>query len=78
MSSNISQVMDSEEKAQKLLPKQLSEYGGYDQVKKDTAQCYQYSQFKRLYFNCVQDATEYNKDTGRIIKMEFICTNKLG
>lgn len=78
LSSNIAQIMDSEEKAQKLLPKTLSTYGGYEQVKRDTAQYYQYSQFKRLYFNCNQDATEYNKQTGRIIKMEFTCTNKLG
>ena len=78
LSSNILQVMDSEEKAKKFLPKALSTYGGYDQVKKDTAQYYQYSQFKRLYFNCNQDATDYNKQTGRIIKMEFTCTNKLG
>lgn len=78
LSSNIAQVMDSEEKAQKFLPKTLSTYGGYEQVKKDTAQYYQYSQFKRLYFNCNQNATKYNNQTGRIISMEFTCTNKLG
>lgn len=81
LSSNIAQVMESEEKALKFLPKangNLTIYGGYEQVKKDTAQYYQYSQFKRLYFNCNQNATKYNNQTGRIISMEFTCTNKLG
>ena len=59
LSSNIAQVMDSEEKTLKLLPKAKTDSSGkivsyngksitYEQIKKDTAQYYQYSQFKRL------------------------------
>ena len=88
LSSNIAQVMDSEEKTLKLLPKAKTDSSGkivsyngksitYEQIKKDTAQYYQYSQFKRLYFNCNQNATKYSNQTGRIISMEFTCTNKL-
>ncbi len=78
LSTNISKVMDSQEEAEKLLPKNLNEYGGYDQIKKDTASYYQYSQFKRVYFNCVTNNTKYNSSTGRIISIEFTCTNKFG
>ena len=78
LSTNISKIMDSQEEAEKLLPKNLNEYGGYDQIKKDTASYYQYSQFKRVYFNCVTNNTKYNSSTGRIISIEFTCTNKFG
>lgn len=79
LSSNISKVMSSENETQKLLPKNLTSYqGGYEQIKKDTASYYQYSQFKRLHFNCETSATKYNKQTGRITYIKFVCTNKLG
>ena len=35
---------------------------------------YQYTQFKRTYFNCTN--VEYNNQTGRIIKMDFVWVNK--
>lgn len=78
LSSNISKVMSSESETQKLLPKNLSSYqGGYEQIKKDTASYYQYSQFKRLLFNCDDSKVKYNQQTGRIVYIQFICTNKL-
>lgn len=77
LSANISEVMESEEKAAKLVPKQLNSYGGYATVKTDTASYYQYSQFKRVHFNCDTGATKYNSKTGRIIAMKFTCTNRL-
>lgn len=78
LSTNISKAMNSDKEAEKLLPKNLSSYGGYEQVKKDMAKYYQYSQFKRLYFNCNTTSTEYNQKTGRIIFIKFTCTNKFG
>ena len=33
---------------------------------------YEYVQFKRTYFNCT--GTDYDSNTGRLIKMEFVCT----
>ena len=69
LSSNISNVMDSEEKTQKILPKNLSNYGGYDQIKEDTLTYYEYTQLKRAYFDCKQ--VEYNQQNGRIVKLQF-------
>lgn len=77
LSTNISKIMDSEEAIEKILPKEIEYYGGYDQIKKDTASYYQYSQFKRLHFDCETDKTKYNPNTGRIVSLKFICTNKL-
>ena len=51
-------------------PKKVSDYGGIDQVYKDTKLYYEYVQFKREYFDC--DSTGY--DGNRIISMEFTCT----
>ena len=75
--SNITKVMDSQEQAKEILQKDVANYGGYDRVKKDTALYYQYSQFKRLYFDCDESATKYDEKTGRISEMKLICTNRL-
>lgn len=77
LSSNITKVMDSQGQAENILQKGVANYGGYDRVKKDTALYYQYSQFKRLYFNCDNNATKYDEKTGRISEMKFTCTNRL-
>ncbi len=53
-------------------PKSASSYGGISQILEDAKLYYEYVQFKRTYFNCT--GTEYDDDTGRIIKMEFECT----
>lgn len=76
--SNISNIMDTnkgEEKAKEILPKSLSTYGSFAQIQKDTRTYYQYSQFKKAYFECVD--RKYNKNTGRIIYMKFQFT-KIG
>ena len=78
LSSSINKVMDSEEDTKKILPKLLDNYGGYTKIKEDTAMYYQYSQFKRLYFDCDTNKTKYDEKTGRILEIEFNCTNKLG
>lgn len=76
--TNITKVMTSQDEAEQILPKSLNSYnGGYDQIKRDTASYYQYSQFKRLHFDCDTSATKYNSNTGRIIEVKFVCTNKL-
>ncbi len=78
LASNISKVMTSQEEAQKILPKNINTYpGGYPQIKKDTAKYYQYSQFKRLHFNCDTSATKYDTSSGRITELKFKATNKL-
>ncbi len=80
LAKNISQVVDGADaqKVQKFLPKLIDTYGGLEKVQNDTKIYYQYSQFKRLYFDCDTNKTQYDSKTGRIIYMEFKCTNKLG
>lgn len=77
--SNISNIMDTNKgqaKAEEILPKALYEYtGDFSQIKNDTKRYYQYSQFKKAYFKCVD--RKYNKNTGRIIYMKFQFT-KIG
>lgn len=88
LSTNISNIMDStmdskvnkakgQVEAERILKKELTP-SEYNNVKDDTSKYYQYSQFKRVYFNCVTSKTKYNSGTGRIIHIEFICTNKFG
>lgn len=67
--SNVSQVMDHEESAKKILPQDLSKYGGYSKIRQDVATYYEYSQLKKAYFDCTQ--TKYDKYTGRIVYMNF-------
>ena len=56
-------------------PKKVSQYGGINQVLKDAKLYYEYVQFKRTYFNCTgTDDDDYDSDTGRLIRMEFVCT----
>ena len=77
LSSNISNIMDEnkgQSKAEQILPKQLNDYGGFEQIKQDTLIYYEYSQFKRGHFECIK--TQYDKNTGRIINMEFKFTGK--
>lgn len=69
LTSNISKVMDSSEETQKILPNDLSNYGGYNSIKEDIVTYYEYVQLKRAYFNCTN--AEYNQETGRMVKMEF-------
>lgn len=69
LTSNISKVMDSSEETQKILPNDLSNYGGYNSIKEDILTYYEYVQLKRAYFNCTN--AEYNQETGRMVKMEF-------
>ena len=72
LTSNISKVMDNsngQEETQKILPKDLSNYGGYELIKEDALVYYEYTQLKRAYFNCT--GTAYNQQTGRIVEMNF-------
>ena len=54
------------------LPKSITSYGSLDSVKNDILIYYEYSQFKRTYFNSTGE-TKYDKNTGRIIGMNFNC-----
>lgn len=54
------------------LPKSVTAYGGLDSVKNDILIYYEYSQFKRTYFDSTGE-TKYDKNTGRIIEMNFNC-----
>lgn len=80
LSSAISKVRDSNhatatEEIEKILPKKVGNYaGGLSQIQKDTADYYQYTQFKRLHFKYDETKTEYSK-IGRLIKIEFTCLN---
>ena len=60
----------------KLLPiddvDDLDGYGGLDGIYKDASLYYEYIQFKRTTFDCT--GTEFDEESGRIIRMEFECT----
>lgn len=83
--SNISTFMDiynsgasmndkiQEINEKKWLPKTVTSYGSLDSVKNDILIYYEYSQFKRTYFDSTGE-TKYDKNTGRIIEMNFKCT----
>ena len=45
------------------------------QIRNDIYKYYEYVQFKRAYFDCTK--AEYNKNTGRIVKMTFETNGKL-
>lgn len=57
---------------QKWLPKTVTSYGSIDSVKNDILIYYEYSQFKRTYFDSTGE-TKYDKNTGRITEMNFNC-----
>ena len=57
---------------QKWLPKTVKSYGSIDSVKNDILIYYEYLQFKRTYFDSTGE-TKYDKNTGRIIEMNFNC-----
>lgn len=58
---------------EKILPNSASSYGGITVIYEDALKYYEYIQFKRAYFDCVGEP-EYDKNTGRILKMVFECT----
>ena len=61
---------EAEEKVKEVLhTENLGSYGGLSQIQADTKTYYEYIQFKRSYFNCT--GTEYDQNSGRIIKMKF-------
>ena len=77
LSANISKIIDGDsvEEAKEILnTSNLNKYDGIDKIQGDTKTYYQYTQFKRTYFNCT--GVEYNDETGRIISMTFKWVNK--
>ena len=72
--ANIMNMSDENEfNTEKILPKTLSSYGvSLAGVKEDALYYYEYVQFKRARFDCI--GTENDRNTGRIINMEFECT----
>lgn len=82
--SNISNFMDiynsslsinqkiQEINEKKWLPKSVTTYGNIDSIKNDILIYYEYSQFKRTYFDSTGE-TKYDKNTGRITEMNFKC-----
>ena len=58
---------------EKILPNPASSYGDITVIYEDALKYYEYVQFKRAYFDC-KGEPEYDKNTGRILKMEFECT----
>ena len=70
-SSSINQKIQ-EINERRWLPKSITSYGSLDSVKNDILIYYEYSQFKRTYFNSTGE-TKYDKNTGRITEMNFNC-----
>lgn len=65
----------------KLSPKKnVTKFADLANIKNDIYEYYEYVQFKRLYFNCEQNnrnsGVTYDKNTGRIIAMNFISNGK--
>ena len=61
---------------ERILPKTATDYYTTNSVNKiyeDALLYYEYIQFKRTYFDCSANP-EYDRNTGRIIKLEFKCT----
>ena len=56
----------------KMLLLIMNIYNLKEQLFEDAVTYYEYIQFKRTTFDCT--GTEYDENTGRIIKMEFECT----
>ena len=48
-----------------------------NQYKEDIYKYYEYMQFKRIHFRCVESDCEYESSTGRITKMVFVCTGEV-
>ena len=53
----------------------ITRYNQLNNYKNDIYKYYEYMQFKRAYFDSTK--VEYNKETGRIIKMEFQFNGKI-
>ena len=56
-----------------MLPYPAERYGGVQTIYQDALKYYEYIQFKRAYFDCIEEP-EYDENTGRILKLEFKCT----
>ena len=73
-----SSQIDNQFASEYRFPKKVSEYGGIDQVYQDAKLYYEYVQFKRAYFDCMNEELPYEEthdsETNRIIKMVFKCT----
>lgn len=73
-----SSQIDNQFASKYRFPKKVSEYGGIDQVYQDAKLYYEYVQFKRAYFDCMNEQLPYEEthdsETNRIIKMVFKCT----
>ncbi len=78
LATNINKIMTSEDQKaeiEKILKNSVDNYGGLKKVKTDIAKYYQYSQFKRVHFDCTE--SKYDDKSGRIIALKFKCNNKL-
>ena len=73
-----SSQIDNQLASKYRFPKKVSEYGGIDQMYQDAKLYYEYVQFKRAYFDCMNEELPYDEthdsETNRIIKMVFKCT----
>lgn len=73
-----SSQIDNQFASKYRFPKKVSEYGGIDQMYQDAKLYYEYVQFKRAYFDCMNEELPYDEthdsETNRIIKMVFKCT----
>ncbi len=67
--SKANEEFDKEE----MLPYPAERYGGVQTIYQDALKYYEYIQFKRAYFDCIEEP-EYDENTGRILKLEFKCT----
>lgn len=66
LSSNISNIMidnktEAEEKVKQLISGRILTQKGIDKIKQDTAKYYEYTQFKRTYFNSITSRKQWNE-----------------
>ena len=72
--SNTTQVSDADKLYNSIIPRRVT--NSRIQAEGDVYKYYEYTQFKRAYFDPVDSGLKYNNGTGRVTQMEFKMTGK--
>ena len=72
--TNTYEVAEADKLYDSIIPRRVTKSRA--DAKDDVYKYYEYTQFKRAYFDPVDSGLKYNNGTGRIIQMEFKMTGK--
>lgn len=72
--TNTYEVAEADKLYDSIIPRRVTR--SRTDAKDDVYKYYEYTQFKRAYFDPVDSGLKYNNGTGRIIQMEFKMTGK--